>query len=247
MEPINIAIIVAVYFIAAFYSSLAGGASLLTIPTLIFAGLSPHTALGTNKIGTFGLSAGASLGYGMEDKIDYKFSTIFMIFLVIGSAVGSYTVLSLPEQAIKKAIGVVMIVIASFLFFNKDFGTKTMKRTKRNILIFVLFSIASGFYSGFYGAGAGTINRFMLSAFFAYTMINSAAISTFANMASNIFALAVFTYYGAVQYSLFVPIILASFTGAFFGSKYAIKIGNVNIKRLLLIVSVIMAVKLLFF
>jgi len=226
---------------------LIGGASLLTIPALIFTGLSPHAAIGTNKIGTFGLSAGASLGYGIENKIDYKFGAIFMAFLVIGSVIGSYTVLNLPEQVIKKVIGVIMIVIAAFLFFNKDVGTKPVKKTKKNILLFIAFSLASGFYSGFYGAGAGTINRFMLTAFFAYTMINSAAISTFANMASHIFALGIFTYYGVVQYSLFIPMILASFTGGFLGAKYGVKLGNVNIKRLLLMVSVIMAVKLLFF
>lgn len=246
MELINIAIIVVVYFIASFYGSMIGGAALLTIPTLIFAGLSPYVAIGTNKIGGFGIGSGASLGYGLEKKIDYKFGFIFMFFVVIGSIAGSLFVLSIPENIIKNFIGIVMMIIALILLFKKDFGTKIVKR-RRNIYLFVLFALASGFYNGFYGAGIGTINRFVLSAFFGYLMINSAAISTFSNIASNLLALAVFSYFGAVQYSLFIPIILASVIGAYLGSRYGVKVGNENIKRLLLVIVIIMAIKLLFF
>ena len=253
MEPITIAIIMAVYFIASFYGSMVGGAALLTIPTLIFAGLSPHVAIGTNKIGSFGNSSGASLGYGLERKIDYKFGFVFMVFVVIGAVIGTISVLSVPEYLIKKLIGIFMIIIAVFLFFKNNFGTKVKEakndifKEKKYILILILFALGSGFYNGFYGAGIGIINRFVLSAVFAYAIINSAALSTFANIASNIFSLAVFTYFGAVQYSLFIPIILASVIGAFLGAKYSVRIGDINVKRLLSVASIIMAIKLLFF
>ena len=147
---------------------------------------------------------------------------------------------------IGKFIGIVMIIIAVFLFFKKDFGIKTIKKN-RSILLLILFALASGFYNGFYGGGIGIINRFVLTAFFAYAVINSAAISTFANFGASIFSLAVFTFFGAVQYSLFIPLILTSFIGAYLGSRYAVKIGNENVKRIMLVATVIMAVKLLFF
>ena len=78
MEPINIVIIAAVYFVATFFGAITGGAGLLTIPTLIFFGLSPHMAIGTNKIGALGTSSGAALGYGLEKKIDYRFGFLFL-------------------------------------------------------------------------------------------------------------------------------------------------------------------------
>jgi len=246
MEPINIIIIAIIYFIATFYGSLIGGGGLLTIPALIFFGLSPHAAIGTNKIGALGLSTGASLGYGTEKKIDYKFGFVFMIFLVIGSFFGSLSVLSIPEHIIKNFIGIIMIIIALTLLFKKDFGTKIIKK-KKSIIFLIIFALASGFYNGFYGAGIGTINRIILTVFFAYTLIGSAALSAFSNILSNLLALVVFTVAGVVQYSLFIPIILASFLGAYLGSKYGVKLGNDNIKRLLLIITIIMAIKLLIF
>ena len=118
---------------------------------------------------------------------------------------------------------------------------------KKSITCLIIFALASGFYNGFYGAGIGIINRIVLTAFFAYTLIGSAALSAFSNILSNLLALVIFSLAGVVQYSLFIPILLASFLGAFLGSKYGVRLGNENIKRLLLIISIIMAVKLLFF
>lgn len=246
MEPVNILIIVLVYFIATFFGSMIGGAALLTVPTLIFFGLSPHMAIGTNKIGALGNTSGASLGYGLEKKIDYKFGFVFMVFTTIGAIIGSFTVLAVSEDLIMKFIGIVMLIITVFLFFKKDLGIKTIKKN-RSILLLILFALASGFYNGFYGAGIGIINRFVLAAVFSYAIINSAALSAFANFGASIFSLAVFSFFGVVQYSLFIPIILASFIGAYLGSKCGVKLGNENVKRILLIATIIMAVKLLFF
>ncbi|MBW2976805.1 sulfite exporter TauE/SafE family protein [Candidatus Woesearchaeota archaeon] len=246
MEPISILIIAAIFFTATFYGSMVGGAGLITIPTLIFFGLSPHMAIGTNKVCAFGTTVGATFGYGKEKKIDYKSGFVFMFFLVIGAVIGSMTVLSFSEEIIKKFIGIVMIVIALFLLLKGNLGVKPANE-KRNLLLFALFALGSGFYNGFYGAGIGIINRFVLSAFFAYAMVNSAALSTFGNIGANIFSIAVFAFYGAIEYSVFLPILLASLIGAYLGSKYAVKLGNVNIKRILLALAIIMAIKLLFF
>ena len=246
MEPISILIIVVVFFTASFFGSLIGGGGLITVPTLIFMGLSPHMALGTGKIGAVGNTSGAALGYGLQKKIDYKMGFIFMVFAATGAIFGAFTVLSISEEIVKKIIGFVMVLISLYLLLKKDAGTKTEK-VKRNVAVFALFALASGLYSGFYGPGIGIINRLVLSAVFSYTIINSAALSTFSNTVTNLISLIIFSLLGAVQFVLFIPIILSSFVGAYLGSKYAVKIGNVNVKRLLLGVAVIMAIKLLFF
>ena len=246
MEPISILIIVVLYLIATFFGSMIGGAGLLTVPMLIFFGLSPHTSLGTNKIGAFGQSTGASIGFGLEKKIDYKVGFLFMAFVIVGAVIGSLTVLSLPGFVIEKIIGFIMIIVVILLFFNKSLCIKITK-IKRNLTWFIVFALASGFYNGFYGGGIGTINRIVISAFFAYTIIRSSAISSFAGSATNLLTFSIFALNGAVEYSLIIPILLASLTGGYLGSKYAVKIGNENVKRILLVVAIIMAIKLLFF
>jgi uncharacterized membrane protein YfcA len=246
MEPISILIIIVVFFVASFFSSVVGGAGLITIPTLMFLGLSPHMALGTSRIGAFGNTSGSAVGYAMQGKIDYKTGLIFMIFSVTGAIIGTFTVLSLPEQFIKRFIGLIIILIVIFIFLNPGLGIKNKKK-KRNITLLTLYALVSGFFVGFFGAGIGIVNRLVLSAFFSYAIINSSAISSFANSITTLFSFAIFALFGKVMFSLFIPIILASFIGAYLGSRYAVKIGNVNVKRILLTAAVIMAAKLLFF
>ncbi|MBI2651158.1 TSUP family transporter [Candidatus Woesearchaeota archaeon] len=246
METLTLLIVIAVFFVASFFGSLIGGAGLFTIPTLMFIGLNPHMALGTQKIGAFGHTSGASLGYGRAGKIDYEAGFIFMIFAVIGAVIGAFTVLSISGNLIKRSVGILMILVSIVLLVKPDAGAK-VKSEKKNPRLLAIYALFSGFYSGFYGAGIGIINRLVLSAVFFYAVINSAAISTFANIATNFFSLLVFSIFRQVDYSLFIPIILSSFAGAYLGSKYGIKLGNVNIKRMLLIAAVIMAIKLLFF
>ena len=50
--------IVVIFFVGMFVSvlsTLVGGSSLLTIPTLILLGLPPHTAIGTDRFGIMGV------------------------------------------------------------------------------------------------------------------------------------------------------------------------------------------------
>lgn len=246
MDTISLAIVIATYLLVGFFGSLVGGGALLTIPVLIFTGLSPHAAIATNKIGSLGLGSGGSAGYTKEKQLDYKFGLIFMLFVGIGSLFGSYYILKIPEEFIKKIIGIMMILITLILLFDKKIAIK--KATGKNKTFAIAsYGIASGFYHGFYGAGIGIINRLVLSAFFAFSVIGSAAISVFANMASSIISLVMFTYYGVVEYSLFIPIFTSSAIGAYAGSTYGSRLGNEKIKILLLISAFAMAIKLLFF
>jgi uncharacterized protein len=246
MELINLAIVLAVFFIGSFFGSVMGITSLITVPSLIFLGLGPHAAIATTRIGNVGIGTGASLGYGQEKKIDYKFSFRFMIFASIGSILGTFTIVKVPEEILKNLIAIIMIVISIMMFFDIDFKNK-MKKKHLHKYFFPIFALLSGFYLGFYGAGAGLINRIILVMFFGYTIIRGSAISIFSSIPATIVSLIIFLYLGLVELSLFVPILIISFIGAYIGSKYAVKIGNEKVKQLILIAAIIMAIKLLFF
>ena len=54
MDIINLLMIFAVGVIAGSFGALTGGGSLITIPALIFLGLSPYSAMWTNRLGVAG-------------------------------------------------------------------------------------------------------------------------------------------------------------------------------------------------
>ena len=49
-DPMVLAALMAVAFLAGFIDAIAGGGGLLTLPALLTAGLPPHLVLGTNKL-----------------------------------------------------------------------------------------------------------------------------------------------------------------------------------------------------
>lgn len=49
LEPAALALLVGAAGLAGFIDAIAGGGGLVTLPALLYAGLPPHLALGTNK------------------------------------------------------------------------------------------------------------------------------------------------------------------------------------------------------
>ena len=61
-------------FIAGFINTMAGGGSLLTLPLLIFMGLPPAMANGTNRIAIFMSAFSATAGFKSKGVSNYPFN-----------------------------------------------------------------------------------------------------------------------------------------------------------------------------
>ena len=82
----------AIGFIAGLIDAIAGGGGMLTVPTLLSAGLPPHLALGTNKLAaTFG-SLTASVTFYRKKLFDPKFWRLSILYTAIGAVVGTFAV-----------------------------------------------------------------------------------------------------------------------------------------------------------
>ena len=57
MELLDFLLVLAVSVLAGAFGALIGGASLITIPSLLFLGLPPHVAIGTGRFGIIGVGA----------------------------------------------------------------------------------------------------------------------------------------------------------------------------------------------
>ena len=72
--PFDLIILVGAGFFAGFVNTMAGGGSLLTLPLLIFLGLPPATANGTNRI--------AILVSTVRQHLDFKVKILILFLLV---------------------------------------------------------------------------------------------------------------------------------------------------------------------
>jgi uncharacterized membrane protein YfcA len=248
MESIQLIIVLGVGLIAGSYGTLVGGGSLITIPTLIFLGFPPHTAIGTNKLGVMGNSTAGWYEFNRKGIINYKIGFIMGIPAFIGPILGASFVLQINETILKRLIAVITIIILTFLIARPEIGTKKAGRaiTKQDYIIGAFLSFLISIYSGFYGAGAGTLLTYVLILFFGQTFLEGAATRKIAQFISTAMAIVIFAIGGVIHYPLGIALFIGNLIGSYIGAHYSDKIGNIWIKRLFIAIVLIMAVKLLY-
>lgn len=70
---------------ASAFGTLIGGASLITISTLILLGLPPHMAIGTDRFGVIGIGVAGLFKFHRKKMIDFRLSTLLAIPTLLGS------------------------------------------------------------------------------------------------------------------------------------------------------------------
>jgi uncharacterized membrane protein YfcA len=234
---------------AGIINTIVGGGSLISVPLLIFSGLPPQLAISTNRFGMIFNSGVAAYDYYKEQKFEIRMLVVPTLFAVIGSAMGANTVLQLDEVLIKYIIAIFIVIIGSLIFYKKELGLEQENRIiiPKNNIIVALFSFVLGFYGGFYGAGISTMFSFLFVSVFGLSFLKSAGITRFVVAALSVIAVLIFLinikidlFYGGL---LTISFIL----GAKVGVKIASKIGNLWIRRLMIVLIAISSIKLIFF
>ena len=107
---------------AGFVDSAVGGGGLLRLPAILWAGLPPHIALGTNKFASTAAAAVASAKYLQSDIVPRKAAFIGWIVMIIFSMVGTYAVLLVEPDILLPFVIVVLIALFFYVLFNPKFG-----------------------------------------------------------------------------------------------------------------------------
>ena len=105
-------------------NTIAGGGSLLTLPILIFMGLPPTVANGTNRIQLIFAQFFAVYGFKSKGIYNYKFSVWLAGSSIIGSLIGAKIAIELPEEFFKKILSVIMFLVMINIFLKKNKNKK---------------------------------------------------------------------------------------------------------------------------
>ena len=228
-------------FIAAFIDAVVGGGGLISIPTLMCTGLPPVQVLGTNKIASIMGAITSFATFIRSGKVDMQLIKKLFPISLIGSACGVLAVQMIPSDFLRPLIVVMLILVVIYSIFKKDWGSKSTYKgmTTRMLLSSMLFAFTFGFYDGFFGPGTGS---FLLFAFLCigFDFLGAAANARALNFASNVSAAALFTYFGAVNFSYGIPMGIAMIAGAFCGARMALSKGTGYVRPLFIFVTTIL-------
>jgi uncharacterized membrane protein YfcA len=239
--------LLAASFFAGFIDSIAGGGGLIQLPALLIGLPKSETAevLGTNKLSAvFGTTTAAAL-YRKQIKPDPKVLIAMGVPAFIGSAGGAVLASKIPTSSMRPMVLVLLIVVAIYTWFKPDLGKFENLRhlPKRRVQIAAIAGVVIGFYDGIFGPGTGSFLMLILVASLGYAFITASAIAKVVNVATNVGAIMVFGINGAVIWQIGIILGIANISGAVIGARLAIKGGSTLVRKVFLIVTVALIVK----
>lgn len=231
--------------VAGFVDAIAGGGGLLSIPALLWTGMSPIQAIATNKLqasmGSFTATANY-VRHGLVSPKDLKLA-VFMTFL--GAMSGAILVQYLPNAWLETLIPVMLILIALYFLFSKNIDLQEGKQRLSLGLFSVVIGFSVGFYDGFFGPGTGSFFTIAFVLLLGYGLQQAIGGTKLLNFTSNVVSLGVFILSGQILWLAGIVMGIGQIIGSYVGSHMAVKHGGKLIRPMLVIISILMSVKLL--
>ncbi|MFD2562246.1 sulfite exporter TauE/SafE family protein [Aquimarina rubra] len=245
-ETLLLILLALVGFIAGVINTIAGGGSLLTLPMLIFMGLPPTVANGTNRIGIFIQSITSVAGFKSKGIRPSIFSVYLGVSALIGSLIGAKIAIDIKGETFNRILAVVMLVVVLFMVFKpkvnvEDFSERIQGKY-RFLSILAFFVI--GIYGGFIQAGVGIFILLALTSINRMGLVKSNAVKALVVFIYTIGALAVFAYNNQIDYLYGFVLAFGNASGGWLASRWSVKKGDGVVKIFLVVMVVAMAIKL---
>lgn len=234
-----------VALLAGCIDAIAGGGGLLTIPALLWAGLSPLQALATNKLqASFG-SFTATWNYSRQGLIKPSEHRMAIILSFLGAISGAWTVQKIDPAFLAQLIPILLIAFALYFMFSPKLGEQERAQRISKNAFAATAGFGIGFYDGFFGPGTGTFFVIAFVTLLGYSLPKATAGTKLLNFTSNIASLILFAFSGHILWLLGLTMGVGQIIGSFIGSKLAIRHGVQLIRPLLVIVSLLVSLRLL--
>lgn len=245
-DPALLLVLAAVGLLAGFVDAIAGGGGLISLPALLSAGFLPINALAINKLqGAVGTSL-AALTYWRKGFVALRPLLPAIAATYVGSIFGAFTVQRLDTSRLAVAVPIMLIAIAGYFLFAPKL-TDDDRHARLSFASFVpVMGLIIGFYDGVFGPGTGSFLTMGFVMLFGLGVTKAAANTKVLNLTSNLAALTLFIPSGNVLWPAAIAMAMGQVAGGYLGALTGIRFGAKVIRPLVVIVSVILAGRLLF-
>ena len=246
MEIWHLILLFGVGLVAGVLNVLAGGGSLLTMPVLIFLGLPAAMANGTNRVAILLQNTVAVQGFRHRGRLPLKLALIGTAPAAIGSVLGARLALDIDDATFERILAGVMIMVVVIMLIDpvKRWKFDAAVLTPRRMVVYVALFFGIGVYGGFIQAGVGFIMITGLLAF-GLDLVRINAIKVFVVGIFTLFALWTFARAGQVDWALGLALAVGNMIGGWIGSQLAVSKGHDWLRKVVLVVTVLFALKLL--
>jgi hypothetical protein len=247
--PYDLLILVAAGLFAGFVNTMAGGGSLLTLPLLIFFGLPPATANGTNRIAIFVSTSSATLGFRSKNVNSFPFSIYLGITALLGALIGARIAVEIDGLLFNKILAIIMMVFVVLMAFKPNYKSELLepKTTGKTLIWSMIAFFFIGIYGGFINAGIGFIIMLFLNYVNKLDLVRVNATKVVLIFIYTTGALTTFVLSGHINLKYGIALAIGNAAGAFFASRYSVRKGEGVIKIVMFVMVIAISVKLWFF
>lgn len=247
MRIIDIIIILVTGVVAGFINVNAGGGSFLTIPMLIFTGLPPAVANGTNRIALTFANIISVYNFKKKGFFNWKLGLSLGIPAALGATVGAFISINLPDELYNTILAIVIIVVLIIIIVNpqKYIKRAIVETSLKNRILGAAIFFCVGIYGGVIQAGVGFLIITSLIFLTGYSLVKINSLKVIIALIYMLVSLLVFILSGNVNWIYALVLSVGNGIGAYAGTHFAVKHGDKWIKVVLIIAAFIMALKLL--
>ncbi|WP_298769412.1 TSUP family transporter [uncultured Shewanella sp.] len=230
---------------AGFIDSIAGGGGLLTIPVLMWVGLSPTAALATNKLQACGGSFFASFYFIRKGVIKLSEIKWAILCAFIGASMGTIGVQLIDASILEILLPFLILSLGGYFLFSKKMSDQDRHQVLGVGAFALTAALGVGFYDGFFGPGTGSFFALAFVSLLGFGLAKATAHAKVLNLATNIASLIFFALGGKVLWLLGGIMLFGQAVGASLGASLVLSQGTKLVKPLVVSMSLIMSIKIL--
>lgn len=232
--------------IVSLINSIAGGGSSLSLPIMIFLGIPPTVANGTNRIGLILGNISSVVNLARHGYLNIKMFKQLLIPTILGACIGICFLMQIGDKFFQAILACVICLVVVMSNLRKDVLGKPPqtipdKLTWKGAIGFILVSI----YGCIIQVGVGFIQIFALTR---YTGLDAIHVNALKNALTTIFLILgtlALGIAGKINWPIAITMAIGAWVGGYFGSALQRKKGNKFIQRFISICSIAMAVYLI--
>lgn len=238
-SPLGFLILAGTGFLAGTLNVLAGGGSFLTLPVLIFLGLPPGVANGTNRVGILLQNVSAVWSFRRLGISEPQTLVWAALPATIGGAIGALLAVRVSDQDFQRTLAFLMVIL-SLASFWKPPGDEA-RRVSPVWLAAGFF--AAGIYGGFVQAGVGFL-ILAVTSFAGFDLVRGNAVKVLAILCLTGLSLAIFVWQNRVEWIPGLSLAAGTIVGGSLGARLTVYKGDRWIRRLVTLLVLLFAVRL---
>ncbi|AOY87309.1 hypothetical protein BKP64_03410 [Marinobacter salinus] len=205
--------------IAGFINVLSAGGSMLTLPLLMFLGLPPQVANGTNRVAITLQSVTAVSSFHRMGHGNLMVSLHLAIPAVFGSLLGAWVATQVPDAVFRFVLVAAMIGASVFMLLPQPrLDTRPLTTDRLGPAIYVAMFII-GVYGGFIQVGVGVLFIVVLYHMLKIDLRQVNVLKVSIVLLFTFAALLVFAFSGHVRWGVGLTLAAGNITGAFIAAR----------------------------